>query len=182
MSLRDISSPAELELLNDLDGAVTPTITPRQSRDPAAGKGKDGKASNPDGEEGSEGGAGGAGGGKVAMKKQLGLLEGCAIILGIIFGSGQCHLTLSDETLDYNSSSLSGIFVSPKGVLMEVGSVGASLLIWVICGFLSMVGALCYAELGTLIPKSGGDYAYIFEAFGSLPAFLYLWDATFIFV
>lgn len=93
MSLRDISSPAELELLNDLDGAVTPTITPRQSRDPAVGKGKDGKASNPDGEEGSEGGGGG---GKVAMKKQLGLLEGCAIILGIIFGSGQCHLTLSD--------------------------------------------------------------------------------------
>lgn len=98
----------------------------------------------------------------IQLKKQLGLLEGVAIILGIILGSG--------------------IFISPKGVIQEVEAVGTSLLVWIICGLLSMIGSLCYAELGTCIPKSGGDYIYIFEAFGSLPAFLYLWDAMIIFV
>nr|CAD7572666.1 unnamed protein product [Timema californicum] len=146
---------------------------------------------------------------KVRMKKQLGLLEGVAIILGIIFGSGifvspkgvimevksvglslviwmLCGLLSMIGALCYaelgTSIPKSGIFVSPKGVIMEVKSVGLSLVIWMLCGLLSMIGALCYAELGTSIPKSGGDYAYIFEAFGPLPAFLYLWDAMLIFV
>lgn len=99
---------------------------------------------------------------RVKMKKELGLLEGCAIILGIIFGSG--------------------IFISPKGVIQEVNAPGTSLVIWTLCGLLSMIGALCYAELGCCIPKSGGDYTYIGEAFGDLPSFLYIWDATVIFV
>ncbi|XP_075990675.1 solute carrier family 7 member genderblind [Anticarsia gemmatalis] len=99
---------------------------------------------------------------KVKMRKQLGLLEGIAIILGIIFGSG--------------------IFISPKEVLEKTGSVYGALTVWAACGVLATLGALAYAELGTTLAQSGGDYHYINEAYGPLPAFLYLWDANLVFV
>lgn len=93
--------------------------------------------------------------GKVELKAQLGLVQGCNVIIGCIIGSG--------------------IFVSPGGVLMNTGSINMALTVWIICGLFSMIGAYCYAELGCLIKKSGGDYAYILDTFGPFVGFVRLW-------
>lgn len=92
---------------------------------------------------------------KVELKKQVTLVQGVGIIVGIIIGSG--------------------IFVSPVGILQNVKSVGLSLLMWAICGLYNMLCALCYAELGASIPESGGEYIYIKRAFGDFAGFVCLW-------
>ncbi|GLD51434.1 large neutral amino acids transporter small subunit 2-like protein [Lates japonicus] len=100
--------------------------------------------------------AGGSSG--VALKKQIGLGSACGIIVGNIIGSG--------------------IFVSPKGVLENASSVGVAIIVWVTTGVITAIGALCYAELGVTIPKSGGDYSYVKDIFGGLAGFLRLWIAV----
>lgn len=62
----------------------------------------------------------------------------------------------------------SGIFVSPKGVLENASSVGMAIFVWLGTGVVTAIGALCYAELGVTIPRSGGDYSYVKEIFGGL--------------
>ena len=50
-----------------------------------------------------------------------------------------------------------------------------ALSVWLICGLFSMVGAYCYAELGCMIKKAGGDYSYILDTFGPFIGFIRLW-------
>ena len=71
----------------------------------------------------------------------------------------------------------SGIFVTPGLILRQVGgSAGYSLLVWVLGGVLSLLGALTYAELAAANPEAGGLYCYIRDGFGRLTAFLYGWS------
>jgi APA family basic amino acid/polyamine antiporter len=70
----------------------------------------------------------------------------------------------------------SGIFIVPATVLtLTGGNVGLALLVWVIGGALSLLGALTYAELAAMKPESGGLYVFMRDAFGSAVAFLYGW-------
>ncbi|XP_056640503.1 b(0,+)-type amino acid transporter 1 isoform X3 [Diorhabda sublineata] len=94
----------------------------------------------------------------IHLKRRVGLISGVALIVGTMIGSG--------------------IFVSPSGLLERTGSVGMSFVIWMACGLLSLLGALAYAELGTMNTSSGAEYAYFMDAFGAPPAFLFSWAST----
>jgi basic amino acid/polyamine antiporter, APA family len=75
----------------------------------------------------------------------------------------------------------SGIFIVPATVLRQTaGDLGPAMLVWLIAGVLSLLGALTYGELGASRPEAGGLYVYIRDAFGPLPAFLYGWASFFV--
>ena len=90
-----------------------------------------------------------------APKPSLTLLDAVALIVGIVIGAG--------------------IFETPALVANQAGSDIAVLLFWLIGGVVSLVGALCYAELATVYPDVGGTYYYLKRAFGQGVAFLFAW-------
>jgi len=69
----------------------------------------------------------------------------------------------------------SGIFITPSSIAQSVPSAGLILFVWLLGGLLALSGALAYAELGTLMPRAGGVYVYLSEAYGGLFGFLYGW-------
>jgi amino acid transporter len=89
------------------------------------------------------------------QQKTLSPFDAVAIIVGIVIGAG--------------------IFKTPSLVAANSGSESAVVLLWVLGGTISLIGALCYAELATSYPDSGGDYHFIRRAFGGKPAFLFAW-------
>ncbi|KAM3958858.1 b(0,+)-type amino acid transporter 1 [Aphomia sociella] len=101
-------------------------------------------------------------GSTVKLKRELGLFSAVNLILGVMIGSG--------------------IFVSPASALEHSGSVALCLIIWTVSGIISLLGALSFAELGTVVNKSGAEYSYFQEAFGKthkfwgpLPSFICAW-------
>ena len=69
----------------------------------------------------------------------------------------------------------SGIFITASNVVAAAPRSYWPLTIWLVAGIISFFGALIFTELGTLFPKSGGQYVYLFESFGPLTAYVYGW-------
>src|ERR1700739_3522654 len=69
----------------------------------------------------------------------------------------------------------SGIFIVSAEISREVNSPALLLGAWLVTGFLTIVGALSYGELAAMMPRAGGQYVYLREAFGPLCGFLYGW-------
>jgi APA family basic amino acid/polyamine antiporter len=70
----------------------------------------------------------------------------------------------------------SGIFLTPAAIARQTGSGSEQLLAWAVGGVIALIGALCYAELGTRRPNAGGGYVNLREAFGLIVAFVYGWN------
>src|SRR4051812_32098923 len=87
--------------------------------------------------------------------RELGLLDSTMIVAGSMIGSG--------------------IFIVPAEIARQVGSAGWLLMVWVVTGLLTIAAALSYGELAAMMPKAGGQYVYLREAYSPLWGFLYGW-------
>ena len=87
-------------------------------------------------------------------------------------------LTLLDATMINVGSMIgSGIFLVPTTIALYLHSTSLVILVWTVGGIVSLFGALAVAELGALMPRAGGQYVYLREAYGPLWGFLYGWSA-----
>ncbi len=88
------------------------------------------------------------------LRRDLTLTHGIAIVVGITIGTG--------------------VFLKSAPMAQAVGSPLLVMAAWAVAGLVAVLGALCFAELGTLIPRAGGEYQYVRAAFGDLPGFVYV--------
>lgn len=87
-------------------------------------------------------------------------------------------LSLLDSTMINVGSMIgSGIFIVPAAIALQLQSSLLIMLVWVVGGIISMCGALSVAELGAMMPRAGGQYVYLREAYSPLWGFLYGWTA-----
>src|SRR5246500_5303022 len=85
-------------------------------------------------------------------------------------------LGLLDSTMIVAGSMIgSGIFIVSGGISKQVGAPGWLLMVWVVTGLLTVAAALSYGELAAMMPKAGGQYVYLREAWSPLWGFLYGW-------
>jgi APA family basic amino acid/polyamine antiporter len=89
------------------------------------------------------------------LKRELGLLDTTMINVGTMIASA--------------------IFIVPAAIAAQVPGSGLMILVWIVGGLVSLLGALSIAELGAAYPEAGGQYAYLREAYGPMWAFLYGW-------
>src|ERR687884_1478099 len=92
---------------------------------------------------------------RASPSASLTVLDGVAIMVGIVVGIG--------------------IFKAPPLVAANVGSEAAFLGVWLLGGLVTLVGALCYAELAAAYPNTGGEYHFLFRAYGKSIAVLFAW-------
>src|SRR5438270_1851339 len=90
------------------------------------------------------------------LPRSLGLLDALSIAIGVIIGAG--------------------IFLVPNNVAQELHSVWSILSVWIFAGIVSFFGALACAELGAMLPVTGGQYVYLREAWGPFVGFLSGWS------
>ena len=98
--------------------------------------------------------------GKVGLVRGLGLLASISILIGDVIGTG--------------------VFLKARVMTCNVGTPGMVVTVWVVGGLLSLAGALTYAELAAMMPRAGGEYVFIKEAYGRLLGFLYGWTRFFV--
>lgn len=89
------------------------------------------------------------------LKKRVNLFDGISIVAGAMIGSG--------------------IFITSADIARSVGSPGWLMVVWLITGVITVIGALSYGELASMMPHVGGQYVYLREAYHPLIGFLFGW-------